>query len=94
LRVDGAQVREFSEKPRTHEGMINGGFFVFERRFLDYLSDDPHCVLERDPLERLAADGELSVYCHAGFWQCMDTYRDLQQLQQLWQSGSADWKTW
>ena len=90
----GSRVVQFSEKPRTTEGLINGGFFVFDRRFLDYLSDDPACVLEREPLERLAADGLLQVYRHEGFWQCMDTYRDHQLLTQLWESGQAPWRCW
>jgi len=91
LEIDGARVRQFNEKPQLHEGLINGGFFVFERGFLDYLSDDPGCVLERGPLERLAADGQLSVYRHEGFWQSMDTYRDYQLLNQLWDGGNAPW---
>jgi len=94
LRADSGLVREFSEKPRMHEGLINGGFFVFERPFLDYLDEEPHCVLEREPLERLAGDGQLAVYAHDGFWQCMDTYRDYQHLKQLWESGEPEWKTW
>jgi len=94
LITDGDQVVQFSEKPRTHQGFINGGFFVFERGALDYLDDDASCVLERDPLERLAADGQLSVFRHHGFWQCMDTYREQQYLAQLWESGRAPWKLW
>ena len=94
LLVQGDRVAQFSEKPQTHEGLINGGFFVFERRALEYLSDEPDCVLEREPLERLAASGQLSVYQHRGFWQCMDTYRDYQHLNQLWESGRAEWKQW
>lgn len=94
LLAEDGRVRQFSEKPQTHEGLINGGFFVFEPQFLKYLSDDPGCTLEREPLERLADDGQLSVFRHEGFWQCMDTYRDYQQLKQLWESGQAEWKTW
>ena len=94
LLVTGDRVRQFSEKPQTHEGLINGGFFVCDRRVLDYLSDDAGCVLEREPLERLAAEGQLSVYRHGGFWQCMDTYRDYQHLNQLWEAGGAEWKKW
>jgi glucose-1-phosphate cytidylyltransferase len=67
---------------------------VFDRRFLDYLTDDDGCVLERDPLERLAADGQLSVYRHEGYWQCMDTQKDIQQLTELWERGHAPWKVW
>jgi glucose-1-phosphate cytidylyltransferase len=94
LLVSGDRVHQFSEKPQTHEGVVNGGFFVLERGALDYLTDDPGCVLEREPLERMAADGQLSVYRHDGFWQCMDTYRDYQLLNQLWESGGAEWKQW
>jgi glucose-1-phosphate cytidylyltransferase len=91
LEIEGARVRQFNEKPQLHEGLINGGFFVFERGVLNYLSDDPGCVLERGPLEKLAADGQLSVYRHDGFWQSMDTYRDYQLLNQLWDGGQAPW---
>ena len=94
LLVQGDRVEEFSEKPQTHKGLINGGFFVFERKALEYLSDDVDCVLEREPLERLALAGQLSVYQHTGFWQCMDTYRDYQHLNTLWESGGAEWKQW
>jgi glucose-1-phosphate cytidylyltransferase len=95
LRSAGDRVAEFHEKPHTtHEGLVNGGFFVFERAFLDYLTDDPTCVLEREPLERLAREGQLSIYRHTGFWQCMDTYRDYEYLNELWDSGTAPWKTW
>lgn len=94
LLNDGRLVTQFSEKPQTHHGLINGGFFIFERAFLDYLTDSPDCVLEREPLERLAADGQLAVYHHEGFWQCMDTYRDFQQLNQLWESGEPRWRRW
>ena len=94
LLVQGDRVEEFSEKPQTHKGLINGGFFVFERKALEYLSDDADCVLEREPLERLALAGQLSVYQHTGFWQCMDTYRDYQHLNTLWESGGAEWKRW
>jgi glucose-1-phosphate cytidylyltransferase len=94
LMVHGDRVAQFSEKPQTHQGVINGGFFVFERSVLDYLSDQAECVLEREPLEKLASDGQLSVYQHQGFWQCMDTYRDYQHLNHLWDTGEAAWKQW
>jgi glucose-1-phosphate cytidylyltransferase len=86
-------VREFREKPQASQGMINGGFFVLDRRAFQYLEDDDACVFEREPLERLAKDGELMVYEHPGFWQCLDTPRDLQHLQELWRDG-APWKIW
>jgi glucose-1-phosphate cytidylyltransferase len=94
LMANGDQVVDFNEKPQTHSGLVNGGFFVFDRRFLDYVSDDASCVLEREPLEGLVRDGQLSVYRHPGFWQCMDTYRDYQYLNQLWAAGQAPWKCW
>ena len=93
LTLDGDHVSDFSEKPQTGEGWINGGFFVFEPEVLDYITDDA-TVLERDPLERLTSDGELMAYRHCGFWQPMDTVRDRQLLESLWASGNAPWKTW
>lgn len=90
LNLNGDAVREFSEKPQTGEGWINGGFFVFEPRVYDYLGADD-TILERDPLERLAHDGELMAFRHAGFWQPMDTIRDRQLLESLWSSGNAPW---
>lgn len=92
LNLDGDRVREFSEKPQTGEGWINGGFFVFEPGVFDYLPADD-TILERDPLERLAADDQLMAFRHAGFWQPMDTIRDRQLLESLWMSGSAPWST-
>ncbi len=93
LQCDGRQVVAFSEKPAVGQGLINGGFFCFRRGFLDYLSDDPGCVLEREPLESCAAAGQLCVFEHPGFWQCMDTYRDWQSLEAQWKSGRAPWQT-
>jgi glucose-1-phosphate cytidylyltransferase len=85
------RVTGFHEKPRS-EHWINGGFFCFEPRALDYL--DPESVLERAPLEGLAADGELRAYRHTGFWDCMDTYKDAVILNELWQRDEAPWKIW
>jgi glucose-1-phosphate cytidylyltransferase len=93
LVLDGDRVREFSEKPQLGEGWINGGFFVFEPRVFDYLPDD-RTILEREPLERLAADGQLMAFRHPGFWQPMDTARDRELLESLWASGRAPWKRW
>ncbi|MDD4941843.1 MAG: glucose-1-phosphate cytidylyltransferase [Candidatus Omnitrophica bacterium] len=84
----------FNEKPQTTEGLVNGGFFVFDKSFFTYISDDKNCYLEREPLERLAADGQLAVNIHKGFWQCMDTQRELDLLVQLWAGGNAPWKVW
>jgi glucose-1-phosphate cytidylyltransferase len=91
LTLEESRVREFSEKSQTDAGWINGGFFVFEPQLMDYLEGDD-TVLERSPLERLAADGELMAYRHTGFWQPMDTMRDREQLESLWNSGNAPWK--
>lgn len=93
LVLEGDQVSEFTEKPQAGEGWINGGFFVFEPAVLDYLSG-PDCILEREPMERLAAAGQLMAYRHYGFWQPMDTLRDKVYLQDLWSQGRAPWKTW
>jgi len=93
LVSDGRWVRQFAEKP-TETGWINGGFFVFDRRFMERLSTDPTCVLEQEPLERLAADGELAVYHHEGYWQCADTLRDVELLRGLWDAGRAPWRMW
>ena len=87
------QVLEFKEKPQTGEGWINGGFFVFESKIFDYLNGDD-TVLEADPLERLAKDGQLMAYKHDGFWQCMDTLRDKVNLNKMWNEGNAPWQNW
>jgi glucose-1-phosphate cytidylyltransferase len=94
LHIQGKRVMAFAEKPLNEEASINGGYFVFDRRFFDYLSDDEECILEREPLERLARDGQLMVHLHRGFWQCMDTYRDYEFLKGLWERGQAPWKVW
>jgi glucose-1-phosphate cytidylyltransferase len=94
LLLEGKQVLKFAEKPNITEGHINGGFFVFDRRIFNYLTEDDNCVFEREPLENLARDGELMVYTHDGFWQCMDTMRDMTLLNNLWKQGQAPWKVW
>jgi glucose-1-phosphate cytidylyltransferase len=91
---EGHKIVKFAEKPQSGNALINGGFFFFEPEFLRYIEGDDDCVLEREPLQRCAADGELCVYEHLGFWQCMDTLRDWQVLQRLWESGSAPWMIW
>jgi glucose-1-phosphate cytidylyltransferase len=93
LVLDKDAVRQFSEKPQTGEGWINGGFFVFEPGVFDYIPDD-QTSLEREPLERLAADHQLMAFRHSGFWQPMDTLREKQLLESLWESGKAPWKNW
>ena len=92
LDLDGSRVGEFSEKPQTAEGWINGAFFVLEPEVFDYIDGDA-TSFERGPLTRLARDGELMAYRHDSFWQCMDTLRDRKLLEELWQSGKAPWKT-
>ena len=93
IEFDGDVVREFSEKPQTGEGWINGAFFVLEPGIFDYIDGD-HIQIEREPMERLARDGQLMAYRHESFWQCMDTLRDKRLLESLWAEGRAPWKTW
>lgn len=92
ISLDGNQVVEFSEKPDFREKWINGGFFFFKRPFFcRYLQSDPECILERAPLVNLARDNQLTMYRHNGFWHCMDTQRDREHLNQLWNTGHAPW---
>ena len=93
IELDGDQITEFSEKPQIGEGWINGAFFVLEPGVFDYIDDD-QTHFEREPLERLAADGQLMAFRHYDFWQCMDTLREKMLLDQLWESGTAPWKVW
>jgi glucose-1-phosphate cytidylyltransferase len=90
---DGDQVINFSEKPQAAEGWINGAFFVLEPEVLDFIDGD-ETQWEREPMERLAREGQLMAYRHTDFWQCMDTLRDKVLLESLWQNGDARWKTW
>lgn len=92
LEFEGDRIRHFKEKSTLHEGWINGGFFVIESEALKYIEKD--VMWEHDPMERLAAEGQLYSYRHDGFWQCMDTLRDLRYLESLWESGTPPWKTW
>jgi glucose-1-phosphate cytidylyltransferase len=89
----GDQVTEFLEKPQTMEGWINGAFFVCEPGVFDYIDGD-ETQWEKEPMERLAADGQLMAFRHSSFWQCMDTLRDKKLLEELWQKGDAPWKVW
>jgi glucose-1-phosphate cytidylyltransferase len=91
LRLLRDQVIEFDEKPEFSDSWINGGYFFFKRDFLRYLSVDESCILEREPLVRLAHDRELQIYQHKGFWACMDTQRDRDYLNDLWNRGEAPW---
>lgn len=93
LRLDGNRVTGFQEKPIGDGGWINGGFFVLSPQVADYIDGDAS-VWEREPMERLAADDQLTVYFHQGFWQPMDTLRDKRYLEELWASGRAPWKAW
>jgi glucose-1-phosphate cytidylyltransferase len=95
LTDDHGAVRTFNEKPQVSGGCINGGFFVFQREVLDTMLDDREdLILEREPMQRLAAAGELMMYRHEGFWQPMDTPREFQLLNDLWAAGKAPWKIW
>ena len=93
LDLEGDQIVEFSEKPQTREGWINGAFFVLEPEVFDYIDGDD-TQWEKEPLERLAKDGQLMAYKHHDYWQCMDTLRDKRRLESLWSTGNAPWKTW
>ena len=93
LAIRGRVVRVFSEKPQTGAGWINGGFFIFEPGIFSYLKDDS-TVLERGPLGRLAARGQLMAFRHAGFWQPMDTIREKNYLERVWAARKAPWRTW
>lgn len=92
IRTDGQSVVEFLEKPEFKDNWINGGYFFFKREFLNYLSKNEGCILEKTPLVKLAQDGQLNLFRHKGFWACMDTQRDRDFLNQLWNSGNAPWK--
>jgi glucose-1-phosphate cytidylyltransferase len=93
LDIQANRVKSFREKPQGDGAMINGGFFVLSPQVLDYISDD-QIIWEREPLERLAQNGELAAFPHQGFWQPMDTLRDKNLLEDLWASGKAPWKVW
>ena len=93
LEMNGNRVTEFSEKPQTREGWINGAFFVIEPEVFDYIEDDS-THWEKEPLERLAREGQLMAYRHDSFWQCMDTLREKKYLESLWEGGNAPWKIW
>lgn len=91
--IEGDCVKSFREKSKEDMGWINGGFMVLEPAVFDYLEGDD-VIFEREPLERLAGNQELACYRHQGFWKCMDTKRDMAQLENLWQTGEAPWKVW
>jgi glucose-1-phosphate cytidylyltransferase len=91
LEIKGEQVTSFQEKPQTRQGWINGGYFVIEPKFFELIEGD-QTILEREPLEHIAQMGELMAYQHEGFWQCMDTKRDRDNLEEFWRSGKVPWK--
>ena len=93
LNLEGTKVSSFEEKPHGDGAWINGGFFVLSTKVIDYIDDDS-TFWEREPMEKLALDGQLSAYLHTGFWQPMDTLRDKNYLEDLWLSDNAPWKTW
>jgi glucose-1-phosphate cytidylyltransferase len=95
LVVQNERVKRFKEKVKDVHGSnpINGGYFVFKKEFLEYIPDDPQTDLEKKPIDKLVKEDQLSLYRHEGFWQCMDTYRDYIQLNQLWKEGPP-WKIW
>lgn len=92
--MEGDCVKEFEEKPQLKTGYINGGFFVFKREFLKYLTPDNDCDLEFGALQKLAHDGQLMAFKHDSYWQCMDSVRDLEYLNKSWNSGNPPWKMW
>ncbi|TAK75538.1 MAG: glucose-1-phosphate cytidylyltransferase [Gammaproteobacteria bacterium] len=93
LHLDGEKITGFTEKPMGDGGWINGGFFVLSPKVLEYIHGDD-CVWEREPLEKLANEGQLTAYYHGGFWHAMDTLRDKNYLENLWTTGRAPWKIW
>ena len=90
LDIEKNEVKSFKEKPQTSQGWINGGFFVIEPAFLDLIASDD-TILEKEPLERVASNGQLNAFKHEGFWQCMDSVRDRNYLEDLWAKGDAPW---
>lgn len=92
IEITGNAVCSFNEKPQVSAGFINGGFFVCEPGIFDYLPDDPDCMFEIEPLQKLARDSQLMAYLHTGFWQPMDTSREYQLLNNMWSSGNAPWR--
>jgi glucose-1-phosphate cytidylyltransferase len=93
IAFKGEQITDFYEKPQSAEGWINGGFFVLNPKAIDYIEND-ETIWERSPIEQLARDGQLMGYRHNGFWSCMDTLKEKNLLEELWNSGKAPWKVW
>ncbi|MGZ3806286.1 MAG: sugar phosphate nucleotidyltransferase, partial [Pseudobdellovibrionaceae bacterium] len=93
LKMAGSKVESFMEKPKGDGGVINGGFFVLNSKVIEYIKEDA-TIWEKEPMEKLAADGQMQAFVHQGFWQPMDTLRDKKHLEELWNSGKAPWKIW
>jgi glucose-1-phosphate cytidylyltransferase len=93
IEMNGPKVTRFTEKPETGAGFINGGFFVLSPKVIEHIDGD-ESIWERKPMETLAANKQMMAYTHDGFWQCMDTLRDKQLLERLWDSGEAPWRVW
>jgi glucose-1-phosphate cytidylyltransferase len=93
IHFNGDRIVRFFEKPQAAEGWINGGYFVLDRKAIDYIKDD-ETIWEREPIERLAEDGQLMGFRHDGFWSCMDTLKEKRYLEDFWSSGNAPWKVW
>ena len=92
LLIEDDRVLSFNEKPEKAHDFINGGYFIFSKNIFKYIDDNDNCVLEQEPLEKIASEGQLKVYQHQGFWQCMDTYRDYKFLEGLWKTKNAPWR--
>ncbi len=93
LKMNGNKVESFMEKPKGDGGVINGGFFVLNSKVIEYIKEDS-TIWEKEPMEKLAADGQMQAFVHEGFWQPMDTLRDKKHLEELWSAGKAPWKIW
>jgi glucose-1-phosphate cytidylyltransferase len=91
---DAGRIHTFAEKPQFENSYVNGGYMVCDYKLFDYLPDDPDVMLEREPMEALAREGQLNAFKHEGFWRPMDTYQDAQHLNELWSGGKAPWKVW
>jgi len=93
--LDGGVVTGFNEKPQTRGDYINGGFMVVNMEFVhEYLADDVDLVLEQEPMRKAARDRQMGAFCHEGFWQCIDTARERNLIERVWNSGRAPWKVW
>jgi glucose-1-phosphate cytidylyltransferase len=93
LKMNGSKVEAFMEKPKGDGGVINGGFFVLNPKVIEYIKED-ETIWEKEPMEKLASDGQMQAFVHDGFWQPMDTLRDKKHLEELWNEGKAPWKVW